>query len=171
MLRSALRQGRLLLGEGFGRSLEQLPGSPALASTATRCCAALPQPVYSYNEASDHEDAAPSGAESEAYNRRLQEMAQASAAAVDTQPAQPGPSTPSKRPWRHSLPSTEEVAERLKARQGGSACSLPAPAPAADDSPSSSSSSSLLDWREVVAAMRAAQQRVTWEQMLTDSFG
>ncbi len=65
-----------------------------------------------------------------------------------------------------SLPSSEEVKERLESHSTASCSSSPSPAQQAEDAPS-------LDWREVVYQLRQSRQpadQIT-DQMLTDTFG
>ncbi len=171
MLRLFARRGAGL-AEGLAGSLArvQLAGSEA----RRRSCAALPQPAD--EEPSDGFNYESSSADAHAqaqaaYNRRLHEMAIAAAAAPWQLPGSRSHSAAPGLPRSRSraltdLPTLEQVAERLKTHSSAS-CSTQQPS----SSSSSSSPEAVLDWREVVAAMRSAQQTVTGEQMLTDSFG
>jgi hypothetical protein len=154
MLRAAVRRGTLWK-ERVAGSLAQLQHPSSLGP---RSWSALPEPAHDASE--DDEQAAGHAADDEAHRRRLQEMGYAQG----NWHAAP---QPSRRRGRGSLPSAEQVAEQLKSRQG-SGCSPPAPS---SSSSSSSSQEKTLDWREVVAAMRAAQRTPTGEEMLTDTFG
>lgn len=145
---------------------------PQLASGARQLsCAALPQPCDPSGEEEAYDDA---------YRRRLQEMASHAARAAQPRPltpapgeapsapAGPGQRTSSSRPH---FPTAQQVAERLRSN-GAASCSAPSSS-AGSGGPAGGrpAGSGALDWRKVVAAMRAAQQTVTGEQMLTDTFG
>lgn len=145
----------------------QLPQASAARQLS---CAALPQPC----DPSGEEEAC-----DEAHRRRLQEMASHAAGAAQPQPlttapgeAQPAPAGSGQRSSsRAHFPTAQQVAERLRSN-GAASCSAPSsPASSGDAAGARLAGSGTLDWRDVVAAMRAAQQTVSGEQMLTDTFG
>ncbi len=168
MLRTAVRRGALWTERVAGSLAQlQLPGS-----FGPRSHSALPQPAYDSSEDGDNEAAR--SADDAAYRRMIQEMAYGQA----NLHAEPQPTR--RRRSRASFPTVEQVAEQLKA-QHGAGCSPPERSSrsggggsstiGSSSIGSSSSPDTTLDWREVVAAMRAAQHTPTGEQMLTDTFG
>lgn len=147
---------------------------PQLASAARQLsCAALPQPCDPSGEEEAYD---------EAHRRRLQEMASHAVGAAQPQPpttapgeAQPAPAGSGQRSSSSSsrahFPTAQQVAGRLRSNRAAS-CSAPSsPASSGDAAGARLAGSGILDWRDVVAAMRAAQQTVSGEQMLTDTFG
>ena len=116
---------------------------------------ALPQPAYASDDEEKQAD----------YQRRLQEMLATSSGKSQRQ-AQAAAA------W----PTAEQVAERLRSSRGTSCSSSSSGASSGSFASSDTSSqpadnSSTLDWREVVAAVRASGQHISGEQMLTDTFG
>lgn len=122
---------------------------------ARRGLTALPQPEL---DSSGHFD---DDLDAQAYHRRLQEMESARRSnSMSTRPQ--------RRRRLPDLPSTAQVLERLQSASPSSSCGQQA---APGSSSGSRSDEVALDWREVVAAMRASQQTISGERMLTDTFG
>jgi uncharacterized radical SAM superfamily Fe-S cluster-containing enzyme len=114
---------------------------------------ALPQPAYSSDDDEQQAD----------YQRRLQEMLASTSGGSQRQ-------THAAAAW----PTAEQVAERLRSSQGTSCSSSGASNgsfASSDTSSQPADNGSTLDWREVVAAVRASGQHISDEQMLTDTFG
>ncbi|KAL4431656.1 hypothetical protein ABPG77_001498 [Micractinium sp. CCAP 211/92] len=139
--------------------------------------AALPQPAYaSDDEGQPGERGASVPAEVQQqrlrdYQRRLEEMQLGDAS---SRPPSASQQQPRQQPPHHRVaawPTPDEVAERLRSGQGASCSSAALPQPSPVEQDGAGSSSSTLDWREVVERVRASQQQIDGEQMLTDTFG
>lgn len=159
MLRAAL--SRLPIA---GRGLERCLG-PSFSALPQPC------PMDPSADAAD-QGCADLGSDAEAaYQRRLAEMGWggSTSSSSGAPGANGGGTSRMRRPAAAELPTPQQVAERLKSHQAAS-CSAPQPA-SAEPGSESGGSGVALDWREVVAAMRVAQQTVSGQQMLTDSFG
>ena len=114
----------------------------------TRSLAAAPSPLRAElaNESSDL---------SVAYERRIQEMYRAAA-----RPDPLAESTVVQRDISRTLPSAEEVSDRLNSHRGASCSS----------SVSSTDSNTGTDWREALAMLQAADKQNLQRNMLTDTF-
>ncbi|KAL4458905.1 hypothetical protein ABPG75_013770 [Micractinium tetrahymenae] len=167
------------------QDVQQPPAGPQQRQQLRWQSAALPQPAY----ASDDEGQAGGSSRSSSrlseeqqhqlrdYRRRLEEMqwggaSSGPASAESQQQPQQQQQQRIVEERAAAWPTPQQVAERLRSSKGASCSSaaLPQPAPTEQDGVGSGSGSTL-DWREVVERVRASQQDVSGEQMLTDTYG
>ena len=114
---------------------------------------------HAFSSAVPEEQREPEKPSSYDHERRLRELQDGSQQRQTTAAAAAG-----------RLPSAAQVAERLRS-SGGASCSGRSEPPPAHRKAPPRRAAEPLDWREAVAAARAAQLPVSGAQMLTDTFG